>query len=184
MSFDEFTQKMTVEYRNANLFDVEPETMEFDYTVVAVPFSRVRLWRLPKYSGLLTRAINNLNYQQSCKVALMYKTRFWEHLDRPIIGGCGSTNIPGIGSICYPSYQLNSSGPGVILASYISGSLARSTGALTEEQHVAMVQRAMIEVHGPVAQEQFTGAYDRKCWEFDEFQAGAWCAPMVGQQGK
>ena len=182
MKWNDETETMTIEFRNANLFDVEPETMDFDYNVVAVPFSRVRLWRLPEYTSLLSRAIDNLNYDQSCKVALHYKTRFWEHLEHPIYGGCGSTDIPGIGSICYPSYKINSSLPGVLLASYVSTTPARSVGALTEEQHVALVQRAMIEVHGPIAQEQYTGSYERICWEFNEYQAGAWCDPLVGQQ--
>lgn len=69
-----------------------------------------------------------------------------------------------------------------MLASYISEVPARTLGSMTELDHVALVQRAMIEVHGTVAQEQFTGAYDRICWENNEFQAGAWCAPLSGQQ--
>lgn len=98
------------------------------------------------------------------------------------IGGCGSTDIPGISSICYPSYQINSTGPGVILGSYSSGVDARSLGSLSEIDHVALVQRAMIEVHGEVAEQQWTGLYDRICWELNEHQAGAWCAPLSGQQ--
>ncbi|KAF2162834.1 hypothetical protein M409DRAFT_68827 [Zasmidium cellare ATCC 36951] len=182
MSWDNSTQKMTLQYRNKNPFDIEPETMSFDYVVVAVPFSKVRLWRLPEYTDLLSRAIQRLNYDQSCKVALHYKTRFWEHLEHPIIGGCGSTDIPQIGSVCYPSYKINSTGPGVILGSYVSTTGARSVGSMTDEEHVAYVQRAMIEIHGTIAQEQFTGSYDRHCWEFDQYQAGAWCGPLVGQQ--
>lgn len=182
MHWNESTQKISVQYRSKNLFDVEPENMDFDYAVVAVPFSRVRLWRLPSYSSLLTRAINTLNYDQSCKVALHYRTRFWEHLEHPILGGCGATNIPGIGSVCYPSYRLNSTGPGVLLGSYVSTVGARSVASLPAEQHVALVQRAMIEAHGAAAAREFTGAYDRICWENNEFQAGAWAAPTVGQQ--
>ncbi|USW51833.1 Putative amine oxidase, FAD/NAD(P)-binding domain superfamily [Septoria linicola] len=183
LAWDETTSKMSVQYRSQdNLLSTEPESQEFDYVVVAVPFSRVRLWRLPSYTNLLSRAIARLNYDPSCKVALHYKTRFWEHLDHPINGGCGSTNIPQISSICYPSYQINSTGPGVLLASYISGTGARSVGSMTEEQHVAHVQRAMVEVHGPIAAEQYTGNYDRICWEYNEFQAGAWAGPKVGQQ--
>lgn len=182
MSWNETTQKMSVEYRNKDLLSMTPETQEFDYVVVAVPFSRVRLWRLPEYTGLLTRAIGRLNYDPSCKVALHYKTRFWEHLEHPIIGGCGSTNIPQISSVCYPSYNINGTGPGVILASYISGTGARSVGSMTEEQHVAHVQRAMVEIHGEIAAEQYTGNHDRICWEYNEFQAGAWCGPAIGQQ--
>jgi monoamine oxidase len=123
-----------------------------------------------------------MNYAPSCKVALHYKTRFWEHLDPPIIGGCGTTDIPGQGSVCYPAYKINSTGPGVLLASYISGTMARSVGALSIEDHVARVQRAMVEVHGPIAAEQWTGNFERQCWEFDQHQAGAWCQPFVGQQ--
>lgn len=181
LKYDNDTGKVSISWRTDPLA-MEPESEEYDYAVVAVPFSKVRLWRLPKYSSLLSRAISSMNYQQSCKVALHYKTRFWEHLDPPIIGGCGSTDIPGIGSVCYPSYKINSSLPGVILASYSSGTPARSLAALSAADHIGLVQRAMIEVHGEIAAEQFTGAYERQCWEFDEHQAGAWCDPLVGQQ--
>lgn len=156
--------------------------MEFDYIITAVPFTRVRLWRLPAYSDLLSRAIQRMAYDPSCKIALQYKTRFWEHLNEPILGGCGSVDIPGIGNICYPSYKINSTGPGVLLATYESGDLARSVGALSDTDHVALVQRAMIETHGIVAQEEFTGSYDRHCWEHDPFEMGAWAGPAAGQQ--
>lgn len=181
LKYDNETGRVSVQWRN-DPFAVEPESEEYDYAVVAVPFSKVRLWELPKYSSLLSRAISSMNYEQSCKVSLHYKTRFWEKLSPPIIGGCGAVDIPGIGSVCYPAYKINSTGPGVILGSYISGTLARSAAALSTADHVAYVQRAMIQVHGEVAAEQFTGAYDRQCWEVDEHQAGAWAAPTVGQQ--
>jgi monoamine oxidase len=181
LTHDDTTGKVSLTWRTDPLA-MKPETEEYDYAVVAVPFSKVRLWNLPKYSSLLSRAITTMNYQQSCKVALHYKTRFWEKLDPPIIGGCGSTDIPGIGSVCYPAYKINSSLPGVILASYSSGTPARSLAALSTEDHVGMVQRAMIEVHGEIAAEQFTGSFERQCWEVDEHQAGAWASPFVGQQ--
>ncbi|KAK4550749.1 hypothetical protein LTR36_000328 [Oleoguttula mirabilis] len=77
---------------------------------------------------------------------------------------------------------INSTLPGVIIDSYEEKTLARSLGAVTEEQHVALVQRAMIETQGAIAQEQFTGAYDRICWESNEYQAGAGCDSLVGRQ--
>lgn len=181
LKYNDDTGKVAVQWRN-DPFAMEPESEVYDYAVVGVPFSKVRLWELPKYSSLLSRAISTLNYQQSCKVSLHYKTRFWEKLSPPIIGGCGSVDIPGIGSVCYPAYKINSTGPGVILGSYSSGTPARSLAALSTADHVAYVQRAMVEVHGEIAAEQFTGAYDRQCWEVDEHQAGAWAAPTVGQQ--
>ncbi|KAK5956777.1 hypothetical protein OHC33_002265 [Knufia fluminis] len=181
LTFNNDTQKIALNWRDDPLA-MTPRSEEYDYAVVAVPFTKVRLWRTPVYSSSLTRAIQTMNYQPSCKIALHYETRFWEHLDPPIIGGCGSTDIPGIGSVCYPAYNINSTGPGVILASYQSGAPARSLGALSTEDHVALVQRAMVEIHGEVAAEQYTGIYDRQCWEHDEHHAGAWAAPFVGQQ--
>lgn len=181
LKYNNDTSKIALTWRD-DPFAAEPQSEEYDYAVVSAPFSKVRLWDLPKYSSLLNRAITSMNYQQVCKVALHYKTRFWEHQEAPIYGGCGSVDIPGISSVCYPSYQLNSSLPGVILASYQSGPLARSVAALSEADHVGHVQRAMVEVHGAIASEQFTGNFDRQCWEVDEHQAGGWAAPLVGQQ--
>ncbi|KAJ4287562.1 hypothetical protein N0V90_012265 [Kalmusia sp. IMI 367209] len=181
LKYSNDTEKISLTWRD-DPFAAETQSEEYDYAVVAAPFSKVRLWSLPQYSSLLTRAIRNMNYQQVCKMALHYKTRFWEHQEAPILGGCGTTDIQGIGSVCYPSYKMNSSLPGVILASYQSGNLARSVAALSTDDHVSYVQRAMVQVHGPIAAEQFTGNYDRQCWEFDEHQAGAWAEPLVGQQ--
>jgi monoamine oxidase len=179
--YNETSGKIAVAWRDDPL-QMIPETKEYDYAVVATPFSKVRLWDLPRYSSLLSRAISSLNYDPACKMALLYKTRFWEHLEEPIFGGCGSVDVSGVGNVCYPSYNMNGTGPGVILASYISGTPARSTAALSPEEHVALIQRTMVEVHGEIAAEQFTGIYDRQCWEFDQHQAGAWANPLVGQQ--
>lgn len=94
LTYNDETSKVGVKWREDPFAQV-PEVEEYDYAIVAVPFSKVRLWRNPTYSSLLSRAINTMNYQQSCKIALHYKTRFWEHLSPPIIGGCGGTDIPG-----------------------------------------------------------------------------------------
>jgi monoamine oxidase len=171
LKYNNSTGKIAIEWRQ-DPYAMKPQSEDYDYAVVAVPFSKVRLWNLPNYSSLLSRAISSMNYQQSCKVALHYKTRFWEKLSPPIIGGCGAVDIAGIGSVCYPAYKINSSLPGVILASYSSGTPARSLAALSTADHIAYVQRAMVEVHGDIATEQFTGAFDRQCWENDEHQAG------------
>lgn len=84
MSYNASTEKVNVSWRPENPFEMVPESKEFDYVITAVPFSKVRLWRLPEYSSLLSRAIGELSYEQSCKVALHYETRFWEHLEYPM----------------------------------------------------------------------------------------------------
>ena len=51
----------------------------------------------------LTNAIRTLPSVPACKIALEYKTRFWEKFENPIYGGCSTTtDIPGFESICYP----------------------------------------------------------------------------------
>ncbi|KAL4923175.1 uncharacterized protein BDV17DRAFT_296600 [Aspergillus undulatus] len=181
LTFNETSGKIAVNWRKTPA-QLKPEGKEYDYAVVAAPFSKVRLWDLPQYSSLLSRAIETLNYSPSCKLSLLYKTRFWEHQEKPIFGGCGSVDIPGVSDVCYPSFNMNASGPGVVLASYTSGTPARSIAALSEEDYVGLVQRAMVEFHGPVAAEEYTGIYNRQCWETDSHQAGAWASPFVGQQ--
>ncbi|KAL4921323.1 flavin-containing amine oxidoreductase-domain containing protein [Aspergillus aurantiobrunneus] len=181
LTYNESSGRIAVNWRDDPL-QVAPESQEYDYAVVTAPFSKVRLWELPRYSSLLGRAIETLNYQPSCKLALLYETRFWEHQEDPIYGGCGEFDAPGIRSVCYPSFNINGTGPGVVLASYTSGTPARSIAALSEEDYVGVAQRAMVAFHGEIAAEQFTGIYNRQCWETDEHQAGAWAAPFVGQQ--
>ncbi|KAL4883174.1 flavin-containing amine oxidoreductase-domain containing protein [Aspergillus karnatakaensis] len=181
LTYNETTGKVSVNWRE-NPLQMTPENEEYDYAIVAAPFSKVRLWDLPRYSSLLSRAISSMNYSPSCKLSLLYETRFWEHQENPIFGGCGSMDVSGVGSVCYPSFNINATGPGVVLASYISGTPARSIAALSDEDYVGIVQRAMVEFHGEVAAEQFTGIYNRQCWETDEHQAGAWASPFVGQQ--
>lgn len=173
--YNENSGKIAVAWRDDPLQMNPSATKEYYYAVIAVSFSKVRLWSFPRYSSLLNRVISSLSYNSCCKMALMYKTRFWEHLDSPIFGGCESVDFPGVRAICYPSYNINGIGPGVILASYICGTPARSTTALIEAEHVALIQRAMIQIHGNIAAEQFTGTYDRH-------QEGSWAAPLVGQQ--
>ncbi|KAK8137460.1 L-amino-acid oxidase [Apiospora sp. TS-2023a] len=155
----------------------------FDYAVIAMPFSKVKLWRLPMLPTTIKNAINNVPMESACKVALEYKTRFWEHLPTgPIVGSCSTTtDIPGIGSVCYPSYNLNGTGPGSILASYASGDWAIRWLSQTEEDHVQYMVDAMVEIHGEVAREQYTGNYNRRCWYLDPYEGGAWAAPTIGQ---
>ncbi|KZV96718.1 hypothetical protein EXIGLDRAFT_670834 [Exidia glandulosa HHB12029] len=183
LGYDAKRGKTSVSWRANGPFDRNLTSLEFDYTVVAVPFSKVRLWALPGFTGLLSRAIQEFNYEQACKVALLFKTRFWEHLDKPIHGGCGTTNTTGIGSVCYPSYNLDGKGPGALLASYQSGDIARTLDSMTDDEHVAYVLRAIAAIHGKeLVYDQWTGVYDRRCWENDDLQGGAWANPIVGQQ--
>lgn len=149
-----------------------------------MPFSVVKRWRF--FSSLPTtiaNAISHVPYTAACKVALEFSSRFWEHYENPIYGSCStSSDIPGIGSICYPSYNINGTGPATILGSYISGEQwGERWVSVTEAEHVQYVLDAIFEIHGDVAREQYTGKYDRRCWALDPLEAASWAAPIAGQ---
>ena len=51
LTYDEKTEKISVNWRDAgNKYAIETNSSEFDYVVNAVPFSKVRLWKLPGMS--------------------------------------------------------------------------------------------------------------------------------------
>lgn len=109
---------------NSSASFVESPSETFDYAFVSAPFSVVKYWRVPNVSERMHRAIQNLKYSNACKVAMQFKSRFWERkdlFDPPIQGGCSNTDLPGIRNICYPSYKIGAKGQGVLLAQYVSG---------------------------------------------------------------
>ncbi|OHW95848.1 l-amino-acid oxidase [Colletotrichum incanum] len=184
VKYNEDSNNLNVTWRKtgSNPWLKESTTEQFDYIFNSVPFNLLKYWELPPHSSLMRRAIERTVFLGAVKVAMQYKTRFWEHLEQPIIGGCGRTDIYGIGQICYPSYNINGSGPGVMLTSYAPDADAVVSCAMPVEEHIAYIQRAMVEIHGPIADEMWTGNYERHCWEQDEHHAGAFAVPIVPQQ--
>ncbi|TLS28002.1 hypothetical protein PpBr36_00898 [Pyricularia pennisetigena] len=201
VSFSEEKKEVTLQWKGAG---GESESATYDYAVMAVPFVVMANWRLPSRTNIkittllgdvaelfffclelgstITSAIRTLQSVPACKIALEYKTRFWERFENPIYGGCSTTtDIPGFESICYPSYNLNGTGPASILASYNFDRTSLHQGSLPEVEHVQNAVDAMVEVHGDVAREQYTGNFRRVCSHHNEFRIGAWTEPMAGQ---
>ncbi|KAF2836997.1 hypothetical protein M501DRAFT_1025661 [Patellaria atrata CBS 101060] len=144
-----------------------PLTETFDYAISTVLFPILRSWRLPAVTG----AIATYPYATACKVVLQFRTRFWEHLKNPIYGSCSTTtDIPGIGTVCYPSYDINSTGPGVMLAQYTTPNMGDTFYVLS----------AIFEIHGDIAPVQYTGQYNRRRWALDEYETVGWAMAPVG----
>lgn len=183
---DAAQQPVRLQWRD-NYTDTTLHSAAYDYAVVAVPFSVLKHWRIPALaaaSETMASAIGGgVAYTSACKVALEFETRFWEHLDEPIYGSCSTaTDIPGIGSVCYPSYNINGSGPATMLGSYISDSQwGERWASATDDEHMQYVLQAMVEIHGDVARDQFTGNYDRRCWVLDPLESASWASPAIGQ---
>ena len=180
-TFDPATRKVTLSWKT-RWSDKTYKNNTFDYAVVSAPFSVVRGWRFsPPLPSLITRAVNNLHYANACKVALHFKTRFWEHLPRPIFGGCSYTDIPGVQYYCYPSYAVNSTGPGVLLANYIMDEAAELVTGMSESEHVQLVLDAVKELHGEdLVDREYSGKWNRQCWALDGYARAGWANPLVG----
>lgn len=155
-----------------------------DYVVLAVPFSAMKSLQLPPVSAMMRNAIENVPYIPACKVALEFQTRFWEHLEKPIYGSCWTAGpeFGGIGSMCYPSYNINGTGKAAVLASYTADPTWTKVWETTPEgEHIAYVLDAMERVHGPIVREQYTGKHSRVCWMVDPLEGGGWADPSVEQ---
>ncbi|KAI1610558.1 L-amino acid oxidase [Exophiala viscosa] len=182
VQFNESTQRVTLQWK-AQPLDRTFQNASYDFAIVTVPMPLVRTWRLPGFSDTLTTAIDIYPYSQVCKVALQFETRFWEHFALPIYGSCSTTtDIPGIGSICYPSYDINSTGKGVMLASYTSSDDGLRWASIPEDVHVQYVVDAMAEIHGQVVYDQYTGNYNRRCWILDQYETISWASPDAGMR--
>lgn len=158
------------------------DSKDYDYTIMAVPFTMTRFMELPKFSSVLNRAMgeSGLRFKSACKVSLLFKERFWEKGERPIFGGYSMPESLGVGALYYPVYGLNESRPGLI-THYRGGDWSDRFVSMSDEQHTQMVLDAVVSLHGEQARELYTGDFARLCWLQDEHSATSWCRPDVEQ---
>ena len=158
------------------------ESKEYDYTIMAVPFTMTRFMDLPKFSSVLDRAISEagLRFKSACKVALLFSERFWEKGDKPIFGGYSKPPSDPMGALYYPVYGHNESRPGVIIQ-YRGGDWSDRLVSFSDEEYVQTVLDSIVSLHGEQARELYTGHYERLCWLQDEHTATSWCRPNVEQ---
>ncbi|TVY72659.1 L-amino-acid oxidase [Fusarium oxysporum f. sp. cubense] len=158
------------------------ESKDYDYTIMAVPFTMTRFMALPSFSSVLGRAIGEagLRFKSACKVSLLFSERFWEKGERPIFGGYSIPESRPIGALYYPVYGLNESRPGLI-THYRGGDWSDRYVSFSDEEHVQTVLDAIVSLHGEQARELYTGDYERLCWLQDEHTATSWCRPDVEQ---
>lgn len=158
------------------------ESKEYDYTIMAVPFTMTRFMDLPKFSSVLDRAIGEagVRFKSACKVALLFKERFWEKGERPIFGGYSKPPSDPVGALYYPVYGLNESRPGLIMH-YRGGDWSDRFVSFSDEEHVQTVLDSIVSLHGEQAHELYTGDYERLCWLQDQHTATSWCRPDIEQ---
>ncbi|KAJ6446973.1 RNA 3'-terminal phosphate cyclase [Purpureocillium lavendulum] len=156
---------------------------DFDYTIMAVPFTMTRFMDLPEFSSVLNRAISEagLRFKSACKVSLLFRERFWEHGERPIFGGYSMPESSAVGALYYPVYGLNETGRPGLITHYRGGDWSDRFVSMTDAQHAELVLDAIASLHGESIRDLYTGDYERLCWLQDEHTATSWCRPDVEQ---
>ncbi|KAJ6785669.1 hypothetical protein PWT90_00962 [Aphanocladium album] len=160
------------------------EHKDYDYTIMAVPFTMTRFMDLPPFSSVLGRAISEagLRFKSACKLALLFSERFWEKGERPIFGGYSQPESNAVGALYYPVFGLNETGPRPgLITQYRGGDWSDRYVSFSDDEYAQTVLDAVVSLHGEQARELYTGQYEKLCWLEDEHTATSWCRPDIEQ---
>jgi monoamine oxidase len=132
----------------------------FDKVLMALPPAALRMIATPPWSPAKTHAIRSLHFEPLYKIGMLFKTRFWEQIPTPAMGGQSITDLPSRWFV-YPSYGIGERGPGVLLL-YSWMTDAVSWLAQPESERVRIALRDLQTVYqGQVdVQAQFVEAFE------------------------
>ena len=124
------------------------QSADFDRVIITLPFSVLRFidtpssWSPEKYGAIRTLKMTN-----AVKVALGFKSRFWERegpYSKHMAGGQSNTDLP-VRSVVYPSFGIGQPGPAYILGSYCWQNDADKFSHLTQEQMFETCLRRVVD---------------------------------------
>ncbi|KAG8992709.1 hypothetical protein FRB94_013461 [Tulasnella sp. JGI-2019a] len=140
-------------------------------------------------------AIRSLAYLASTKVAVKFKTRWWQDKTfmkgKPIIGGVTSTDLP-VRMVVYPSYGTDvKDAPGVLIGSYNWSQDASRFGALSDDKSknslllkIVLDNLAVIhDVDRKWLEEEVVDWFPH-AWYSDKYTSGAFAQFGPGQFGQ
>jgi monoamine oxidase len=160
--------QVTVHYRDA-INGMRKVTA--DRVIITLPFPLLRhVEGIEKFSHGKQNAIQGLNYNESGKILLQCRRRFWETDDK-IFGG-GTTTDLSIRSVWYPN-QGRETGRGVLLASYTWGRDAQSWGHLSPGERIRQAVEGLARIHPQVAKEHLVEAGASVMWQNEPHAGGA-----------
>lgn len=159
----------------------------FDRVVVTLPFSVLRFVETPTdWSAGKYEAIRSLKMTNAVKVALGFKSRFWEKsgpYSEGMKGGQSNTDLPSR-SIVYPSFGIGQEGPAYLLSSYCWQDDADKFSHLTEKQILEATLKDVIKLHGDVAKQEYLGDGTSIVWNKEELAGGGFEFFAAGQFGQ
>lgn len=158
-------------------------TITGDLAIVTIPFSALRFVKVEPYNSFSytkRKAIREINYMASTKIAIEFKSRFWERVGQ--YGGRSITELP-IRFTYYPSYGLDAKGPAVILASYTWADEALTWDSLSEEDRIQYALKDLSEIYGQQVYSEFISGSSFS-WSQNPYSCGAFTALEPGQEAE
>lgn len=134
--------------------DGETKEITADFTIVTLPPTILR--RVTNdFSGLVKNVINIIPFQNSARIGLQFKRRFWEE-DERIYGGISWTNQP-INEIYYPSHGYFQK-KGLLIGYYMFGPASDEVTRLTPAERVEYALAQGEKIH-PQYRAEFESAF-------------------------
>ncbi|MEH7074289.1 flavin monoamine oxidase family protein [Neobacillus drentensis] len=151
-----------------------------DLAIVTIPFSTLRFVKIEPYHSFTYYkrvAIRELNYMASTKIAIEFKSRFWEKEGQR--GGKSITELP-IRFSYYPSYGIGTPGPAVVIASYIWADEALTLESLSEKEQLQCALANLAEIYGPYVYSEFISGTTYS-WSKNPYSCGGFTSFEPGQ---
>ncbi|WP_242235515.1 flavin monoamine oxidase family protein [Bacillus cereus group sp. BfR-BA-01316] len=152
-----------------------------DIAIITIPFSALRFVEVQPYhlfSYYKRRAIRELNYIASTKIAIEFKSRFWKRAGQ--CGGKSITDLP-IRFTYYLSYGIQSPGAAIVIASYTWADEALTWDSLSHRDRIRYALKNLAQIYGNVVYSEFvTGA--SFSWSQNPYSCGAFTAFEPGQE--
>lgn len=150
------------------------KTIQADYAILAVPFPILRhIEGIRDFTPAKWNAITGLNYDQSGKILLQCRKRFWQ--DEGILGG-GSESDLGIRSTWYPQHADGFRGAGergILLASYTWARDTRRWSHLSVEDQVQQATEDLEQLHPRIkGQDLIEGGTSVMWGDMEDFGGG------------
>jgi monoamine oxidase len=123
-----------------------------DYCICTIPFTILSQLEVD-VSADMRRVMRALHYHEAVKAGLEMKRRFWER-DEQIYGGITLTDLP-IAEISYPSAEMHSDGPGVLLGAYVYGPQAYAFNSMSPKERLETVLEQGAKIH-PQYRDEFS----------------------------
>ncbi|TWU05141.1 Flavin-dependent L-tryptophan oxidase RebO precursor [Symmachiella macrocystis] len=171
---------VTVKYKTS--LD-KTETLKANHAILAIPFPMLRhVEGLRELSPHKWDAITGLNYDQSGKILLQCRKRFWE--EEKIFGG-GSQSDLGIRSTWYPQHANGFRGAGergVLLASYTWARDTRRWSHLSVEDQVQQATEDLERLHPNIKNKNLIEGGTSVMWHEMEHFGGGFALFNPGQE--